>query len=279
MTQESGSIMYCVHCGKPIIPNTKFCGGCGRSIETNQPSELAVPVKRPEASTSSVSVGERLLATVGLIALFAVLLLIATRYVREAMGLEQFKVFGVEQIFQPILLDQNLDIERIFEGLIPGLVASLLIVWWFMPRLISDYKGGASLKQVTGRIVTLVVCIIPISMFLGFVGIRIEEMPLGNMITTTYLVRVGILCILILPFVYKTIKASIAGKPSKGLTILVFMSTIVLDLIGPFLIIGSPFMSPLTWLLKTITHVGAGGLTILLSVMCMAVMRSIKKVS
>ena len=31
-TNESTGSMFCRHCGKPLAPNTQFCGGCGQRI-------------------------------------------------------------------------------------------------------------------------------------------------------------------------------------------------------------------------------------------------------
>jgi hypothetical protein len=277
--------MFCVNCGKQLIPNTKFCGGCGYGIESSKYPEPTVSAIHQVISQPTVSVMERLLASIGFTTLFVMLLSRATLYSTYA---------AIFMIYQARGLEESLHISDVrISTLLPSVVISVLISWWLMPRIISDYKSGASLKLISGRFVTLIACIAPLSVFFGIERAYNEGLTVLEILTPAYFISVGIWFLLTVPFMYKVIRASLRGKLAKAITIYMFTITFIIEFVAPdLLFIGNtidyvreiyPFSATvvlLTFLLpRIIPHIITGGLTVFLSIVSMAIMCSFKKTS
>ncbi len=201
--------MYCVNCGKPLIPGTKFCGSCGHSIEDGEQSKAIELVQTQEPSKSTVSVLVRLLVSFGFAVLFIALSLITNAihlFLIEMLSANTVAIYDIAPMLIPL-------------G--PVIIASIITVWCFAPRIISDYRNGTSLKLITGRLAMMAVCLIPVRIFLSIPDVLIESRDEAYTLTSdiieftrSYAPTFIVFCIVV-PLIYKVVKASVAGKPVK----------------------------------------------------------------
>jgi hypothetical protein len=152
-----------------------------------------------------------------------------------------------------------------------SLVASIFIAWCFMPGIVSDCRNGLSLNKIVGRLVTMTVCIMPVVMFLTFpnphwggVNSILSHLPVA-----------GLACIVFALPLYKTIKASSKGRKTSIWVAVTLVAFVVLNLIPA----GTSAVMWVYALARITAYAVTGGLTVLLVVMVIAIVRSFTKVS
>jgi hypothetical protein len=278
--------MFCVNCGKHLIANSKFCGGCGRSIEESKLPEPTTPIQTQRQDKIAVPTSARLLASVSFTALFVAILRLTSQYA----GAVDISIF--ETIYgSGIRFNTPISFGQWFETMALSIMVSVFVAWRFMPGIVSDCKNGLSLKVISGRVVTLTVCIIPALMFLRLPHI-IPVHPFDGEIMRSmatmpnFILRLVLFCIVFAPLLYKAIITTSNGKPTRVWTILVLAAAVILNLAlgvlgglspvgGTMFIVGGLISA----VIGIIANIIASTLTVLLSIMVITVMRSFKKAS